>query len=246
MAEYIPIFQDWITSTELLSADEKGRLIDALVLYAFGGDYAAQIQGNEKFLFGVMSAQIDRHFEYLAKQKERGQLGGRPRKNPGFSEKTLAFEKNPGFSEKANNNNNNNNNENNNNNDNKNDNKNNNDNENTDTRGKPRTPAPRFSPPTVEEVRAYCTERGNQIDAQHFVDFYASKGWRVGNQPMKDWKACVRTWEQRDRGGGFSGTGKGAKPNPALQYSQREYTDEDDDDFMRRINSDLLRDAGQQ
>ena len=114
------------------------------------------------------------------------------------------------------------------------------------TRGKPRTPAPRFSPPTVEEVRAYCKERGNQIDAQHFVDFYASKGWRVGNQPMKDWKACVRTWEQRDRGGGFSGTGKSAKPNPALQYSQREYTDEDDDDFLRRINSDLLRDAGQQ
>lgn len=114
------------------------------------------------------------------------------------------------------------------------------------TRGKPRTPAPRFSPPTVEEVRAYCTERGNQIDAQHFVDFYASKGWRVGNQPMKDWRACVRTWEQRDRGGGFSGTGKAAKPNPALQYSQREYTDEDEDDFLRRINSDLLRDAGQQ
>ena len=55
-----------------------------------------------------------------------------------------------------------------------------------------------FKPPTVEEVRAYCRERGNDVDAERFVDFYASKGWRVGNQPMKDWKAAVRTWERRD------------------------------------------------
>lgn len=56
-----------------------------------------------------------------------------------------------------------------------------------------------FSPPTVEEVAAYCRERGNSINAQTFVDFYASKGWKVGNSPMKDWKAAVRTWEKRDR-----------------------------------------------
>lgn len=52
--------------------------------------------------------------------------------------------------------------------------------------------------PTVEEVAAFCRERGNSVDAERFVDFYASKGWRVGNQPMKDWKACVRTWERRE------------------------------------------------
>lgn len=52
--------------------------------------------------------------------------------------------------------------------------------------------------PTVEEVAAYCRERGNSVDAERFVDFYASKGWKVGNQPMKDWKACVRTWEKRE------------------------------------------------
>lgn len=56
----------------------------------------------------------------------------------------------------------------------------------------------RFSPPTVEEVEAYCKERGNSVSAQRFVDFYASKGWKVGQNPMKDWKACVRTWEHRD------------------------------------------------
>ena len=56
----------------------------------------------------------------------------------------------------------------------------------------------RFTPPSVEEVRAYCQERGNRVDAERFVDFYASKGWMVGKNPMKDWKACVRTWEKRD------------------------------------------------
>lgn len=56
-----------------------------------------------------------------------------------------------------------------------------------------------FVPPTVEEVRAYCAERGNDVNPERFVDFYASKGWKVGSQPMKDWKACVRTWENRDR-----------------------------------------------
>ena len=54
-----------------------------------------------------------------------------------------------------------------------------------------------FIPPTVAEVQDYCRERENGIDAQQFVDFYASKGWMVGRNRMRDWKACVRTWEQR-------------------------------------------------
>lgn len=56
-----------------------------------------------------------------------------------------------------------------------------------------------FIRPTVEEVRSYCAERGNQVDAQQFVDFYESKGWKVGDQSMKDWKAAVRTWEKREQ-----------------------------------------------
>lgn len=57
----------------------------------------------------------------------------------------------------------------------------------------------RFVKPTVDEVRAYCAERNNGINAEDFVDFYESKGWKVGKNPMVDWKACVRTWE-RSRG----------------------------------------------
>lgn len=57
---------------------------------------------------------------------------------------------------------------------------------------------PRFRPPTVEEVEAYCFERNNRVDPERFVDFYSSNGWKVGKNPMKDWKAAVRTWEKRD------------------------------------------------
>ncbi len=64
----------------------------------------------------------------------------------------------------------------------------------------------RFSPPTIAEVQDYCRERGNNIDASRFVDFYASKGWKVGSSPMKDWKAAVRTWEQRNDQTARSGT----------------------------------------
>lgn len=59
-------------------------------------------------------------------------------------------------------------------------------------------------PPAVEDVREYCSERRNGIDAQQFCDFYESKGWKVGGQPMKDWKACVRTWEKRRSNSGFA------------------------------------------
>lgn len=52
-----------------------------------------------------------------------------------------------------------------------------------------------FTPPTQSEVEAYCRERGNSVDAQHFVDYYSANGWRVGKNPMKDWRAAVRTWE---------------------------------------------------
>ncbi len=66
----------------------------------------------------------------------------------------------------------------------------------------------RFTPPTVEDVESYCRERGNAVDAQRFVDFYASKGWKVGSSGMKDWRAAVRNWERQDNtknGGGKNG-----------------------------------------
>lgn len=64
----------------------------------------------------------------------------------------------------------------------------------TDGRARPHA---RFVPPTIEEVKAYCQERKNSVDPQHFVDFYEANGWVQGKgKPIKDWRATVRTWER--------------------------------------------------
>lgn len=70
---------------------------------------------------------------------------------------------------------------------------------NTNDSSKQRVCAPKFSPPSVDDVRSYCLERGNDVDPETFVDFYTSKGWKVGRNPMKNWKAAVRTWEKRNK-----------------------------------------------
>ena len=72
----------------------------------------------------------------------------------------------------------------------------------------------RFTLPTVEEVRAYCKERGNRVDPVAFVSFYESNGWKVGRNAMKDWRAAVRTWEQREGGT------KGAKKSDELPIDE--------------------------
>lgn len=76
----------------------------------------------------------------------------------------------------------------------------------------PKSKAKRFTPPTLEEVTAYCIERGNNVDAQHFIDYYTSNGWLVGKNKMKDWKAAVRTWERN----GYSST-KTSRPSTKAQ-----------------------------
>ena len=66
----------------------------------------------------------------------------------------------------------------------------------------------RFNKPSSTEVREYCMERNNSVDPERFVDYYESNGWKVGKNPMKDWKAAVRTWE------------KGSKPQKKTQLDE--------------------------
>lgn len=79
----------------------------------------------------------------------------------------------------------------------------------------------RFVKPTLDDVQAYCQERQNNVDPESFVDFYESKGWKVGNQPMKDWEAAVRTWERRD--------------NNRLRYKTRDERLREDDARRERM-----------
>jgi hypothetical protein len=89
----------------------------------------------------------------------------------------------------------------------------------------------RFIPPTVEEVRAYCEQRHNNVDPQYFVDYQESRGWMVGKTKMKDWKAAVRTFERNDN----------SNRKPKQQYNREPpaYTMEqylkDEEETKRRV-----------
>jgi len=93
-----------------------------------------------------------------------------------------------------------------------------------------------FIPPTLEEVTSYCKERKNSVDPQRFIDFYESKGWMIGKNKMKDWKAAVRTWERRN-----NNTSKQDKPTQrpqnAANFTQRQY----DDDFYERLKKAVFK-----
>ena len=80
----------------------------------------------------------------------------------------------------------------------------------------------RFIPPTIDEVKAYCEERHNTVDAEKFIDYYESNGWMVGKNKMKDWKAAVRTWEKNSYG---SPKVQKAVEIPVPDYMQKQIED---------------------
>ncbi|WP_418708692.1 DUF6291 domain-containing protein [Alistipes sp.] len=63
--------------------------------------------------------------------------------------------------------------------------------------GNKRSKRPAFVAPSLQEVKDYVSEKGYTVDAQRFIDFYESKGWMIGKNKMKDWRAAVRTWTRR-------------------------------------------------
>ena len=84
----------------------------------------------------------------------------------------------------------------------------------------------RFIPPTVEEVMAYCKERKNSIDAQYFVDWYTAKGWMIGKNKMKDWKATVRYWERKENTSGKSPPGNKTRLQDRHNYDYAKIEEE--------------------
>lgn len=183
---YIPIFLDWLESTEELTAAEKGRLVDALVEYARGGSWKEYIKGNERYLVKELILKIDRFNEFSQKQAEAGRRGGLAKASKAWQPLAMLDSATEDSSTSYLNNN---------------IKDNIKDNINIiyeETLSKEREKK-RFVPPSLDEVTAYCTERNNSIDPEGFIDFYTSNGWKVGKNPMKDWKAAVRSWEQRDK-----------------------------------------------
>ncbi len=179
---YVKAYYDWIEQTAALSDAERGRLFIAVLEYARSG-LEPKLDGRESILFPVFRATIDRDNKIAKTNAQNGALGGRgnkateseiKRNKATESEIKPTQEKRHKTQEK--------------------------DKDKDYDKDESIKKAPRrFAPPSVEEVASYCRERKNGVDAQRFVDFYASKGWKVGNNPMKDWKAAVRTWEGRDK-----------------------------------------------
>ena len=84
-----------------------------------------------------------------------------------------------------------------------------------------------FVPPSIQEIEEYCTQRQNNIDAQKFLDFYESKGWMIGKNKMKNWKASVRTWESNS---------KNEKPTQKREPKKPEQTEEEKERIKRLRN----------
>ena len=175
--EYFCAYHSYIESMEQLTDAERGRLFTACLFYSKTGE-APQLSGNERFVFPAMRSQIDRDIQnyedFVKRQSENGKKGGRPRK-PTESQKTQPFFEKPKKGKE----------------------KEKEKEKEISPLNPPRGKRERFTPPTVEDVAAYCLERKNGIDPEEFVSFYASKGWKVGSSPMRDWKAAVRTWEKK-------------------------------------------------
>ena len=190
--EFLPLFLDFNETTQDLSDEQCGRLVRALVDYANGKE--PDLNGMELLAFRFLKGGIDRNERLSVIRAEAGFKGGKQTQANASNRK-----QNEANESKAEQNAINNDNDINNYNDKK-------------TR--------RFTPPSLQEVTDYCRERRNGISPQSFINFYASKGWKVGNQPMKDWKACVRTWEQRDQ--------KPVKVLSSQDFQQRDYSDVND------------------
>lgn len=178
--DYIKIPVICIEAVLALTVPERGRLLGSLLRYIQGSEEGAEEpRGNEYSLYLVLKAQMDKDMEIRAsaaerKRKSRGARYVTSCDTPGHSVTScdtpspFPSPPTPPVSIPPN------------------------------PKEKPPKGGKKKVPPTVDEVRAYCLERKNGIDPQAFVDFYEARGWKYGpGKPVVDWKACVRTWENR-------------------------------------------------
>ena len=100
----------------------------------------------------------------------------------------------------------------------------------------------RFRKPSFNEVSDYCTERRNGIDPQTFIDFYDSKGWKVGNTPMKDWRAAIRTWESKRKNEPLPRNSAAPSPKKPLTQKPDFYKQPEKEslvDYYRRVLGEI-------
>ncbi|MEG1805924.1 MAG: DUF6291 domain-containing protein [Clostridia bacterium] len=197
------LYYDYATHFELLSDEELGKLLRAIMRYEKDGS-ESEIGGMVKMAFSFIKKQLDddkrKYEEKCDINKANALKGGRPKLQAVAESESNRTDKNESENNRT---------------DNENnrtviaeterlktkpkkpDNDNDNDNDIT-IKESVREKAFRFSPPTVGEVETFCSEQQIEVDANRFVNFYESKGWLVGKVKMKDWKAALRGWESRN------------------------------------------------
>ena len=179
-------YADWLNYfDEDTTFEEMGKLFYAILLYQNGDKDARPDDPGLKYVFNkiksTMEADAEKHAEVSAKRAEAAKAKAEMQKSAKSANADKCTQKHPDTDTET-------------------ETDTETDTENVSPNGdkRERKAASRFRPPSVEEVEAYCFERNNKVDPERFVDFYSSNGWKVGKNPMKDWKAAVRTWEKRD------------------------------------------------
>lgn len=184
MRDSIVFYKSFFDSIQYLPDENKLPVLMAVLEYGFTGN-EQELEGVEKAIFSLIKPQLDAN----EKRYQDGKKGGRPkREKPVVTEKeTSGYEKEKPVVIK--------------NEENKKPNVNVNVNDNVnDNKKESIEKSSRFLPPTLKDVKDYCIEKGyKNIDADRFIDFYSSKGWMVGKNKMKDWKAAVRNWTRSQR-----------------------------------------------
>lgn len=187
---YVCLYSDYLESLAHYSDAQRGRLYTALLQYLRDGSQP-EFKGSERYIWPSLQYQLDRDMATYADRCEtnriNGEKGGRPRKDTSGESKTEGFSGKPKKAKEK-----------------ENENEKENEKEKTDedTLADKPPARSRFSPPSEEDVLEYITRMGYSLDAGQFMDYYTSNGWRVGRNPMKDWKAAVRTWNRKEGNNG--------------------------------------------
>ena len=194
--KYLKVFTDFTIDMESLNDAERGRLFVAMLEYAAEGA-SPNLPGNERFLWGSAKKMIDAQQKaYEHRCEINRQNGNEPKRIGANRSESLRIVANGSESLQE-------------------------QEQEQEQEQTKRKSNKKFSVPSIEEVKAYCTERNNRVNAEQFVSFYEAKGWKIGNQQMKDWKAAVRTWEQREK--------------PKRNFAEREVKDEDFADLFLKL-----------
>lgn len=188
MKESIVIYARQRMALKRLTDAQRGVLLDALLTYA-GGEEPTFTDGMVMVAFDFFRTQIDidraKYDEVCEKRREAGRNGGLAKK----ANATKCYQMQTKDSKTKHDN------------DNNNDNDNVNDNENVvvvpTAQQPPQRKTAKFVKPTIEEIRAYTTAKHYTFDAEAFFAYYESNGWKVGRNPMKDWRMACTTWQKK-------------------------------------------------